>query len=344
MFKDPLSSPSCSPCSSSSSTLTPNDFDSLDESSSNSSSSSSILAPSSNTHATSLPNTSRTNNQLSNLTASSSSEDSSTNNSSLTNHNTIATASNNVAQPQINFDMAHFDRTLVVIVHFLVVVAESLRHCSPEETYKLKKLVYELIKLNPKNSKSSTLLHLASSRDSSSIIKNHTLSSFPSTEVLKLLLECGADPNSLDGERNSPLHLAAANRNSPITSAPSNPNVGVVQGAANGGVVVVGNVGTGAVAAAHLNAINNTTSSNVLVNSERDKIICLLLNAGTHLDACNANNKTAADLYKGGKMYNVVNPINYVNLQCLAAKVIQKYKIPYREHLTLKLANFVSIH
>jgi len=77
------------------------------------------------------------------------------------------------------FDMSHFDRTLVVIVHFLIVVAESMRHCSPEEMFKLKKLVYELVKLNPKNSKMSSLLHLASSRDSSSIIKNHTLSSFP---------------------------------------------------------------------------------------------------------------------------------------------------------------------
>lgn len=311
--------------------MTPNDFDSLDESSS-----SSTHAPSTTT---SLSNPLRTNNRLSNTNSTL------TENSSTSNQTTSASTSSN---PQINFDMAHFDRTLVVIVHFLVVVAESLRHCSPEETYKLKKLVYELIKLNPKNSKSSTLLHLASSRDSSSIIKNHTLSSFPSTEVLKLLLECGADPNSLDGERNSPLHLAASNRNSSTTSA--NPaNAGITQAAtataaANGGVVVVGNVGTGAVAAAHLNAINNASSSNVLVNSERDKIICLLLNSGTHLDACNANNKTAADLYKGGKMYNVINPINYVNLQCMAAKVIQKYKIPYREHLTLKLANFVSIH
>jgi ankyrin repeat protein len=108
--------------------------------------------------------------------------------------------------------MSHFDRTLVVIVHFLIVVAESMRHCSPEETFKLKKLVYELVRLNPRNSKRSSLIHLASSRDSSSVIKNHTLSSFPSTQVLRLLLECGADANALDAENNSPLHLAAANR------------------------------------------------------------------------------------------------------------------------------------
>jgi hypothetical protein len=36
-----------------------------------------------------------------------------------------------------SFDIAHFDRTLVVIVHFLIVVAESLRHCSPEDTFKV---------------------------------------------------------------------------------------------------------------------------------------------------------------------------------------------------------------
>ena len=116
--------------------------------------------------------------------------------------------------------MSHFDRTLVVIVHFLIVVAESMRHCSPEEMFQLKKLVYELVKLNPRNSKQSSLLHLASSRDSSSIIKNHTLSSFPSTEVLRLLLECGADSNAMDGERNSPLHLAAANRTQLTTAVP----------------------------------------------------------------------------------------------------------------------------
>jgi ankyrin repeat protein len=236
--------------------------------------------------------------------------------------------------------MAHFDRTLVVIVHFLIVVAESLRHCSPEETYKLKKLVYQLIKLNAKNSKDSSLLHLASSRDSSAIIKNHTLSSFPSAQVLRLLLECGADPNSLDGERNSPLHLAAANRNAApplsVGAATTNANAN-----ANAPIPVLVSLPT-----TTTTTTTTTTSSpsNILINSERDKIICLLLNAGTHLDACNAANKTAADLYKGGKMYNVINPINYINLQCLSAKVIQKYKIPYREYLSIKLSNFVAMH
>lgn len=197
--------------------------------------------------------------------------------------------------------MAHFDRTLVVIVHFLVVVAESLRHCSPEETFKLKKLVYELIKLNPKDSKNSTLLHLASSRDSSKIIKNHTLTSFPSTEALKLLLECGADPNALDGEHNSPLHLAAGNR--------------------------------------HLAVTCNSSESN-----ERDRIISLLLNSGAHLDMRNSQNKTPADLYKGGKLYQVINPVSYLSLQCLAARAIRAHGIPYQRQLTDKQAKFVSFH
>lgn len=233
------------------------------------------------------------------------------------------------------FDMSHFDRTLVVIVHFLIVVAESMRHCSPEEMFKLKKLVYELVKLNPKNSKMSSLLHLASSRDSSSIIKNHTLSSFPSTEVLKLLLECGADSNAVDAEGNSPLHLAASNRTQLSTVPP------IPQPEPEAGQNIENNQ---AGPAQNNAAAADVSPQSPIINNERDKLIFLLLNSGTHLDACNSHGKTAADLYKSGKMYQIINPINYLNLQCLAAKVLQKHKIEYREHLTEKLANFVDIH
>jgi hypothetical protein len=220
---------------------------------------------------------------------------------------TTTTVAIAVTPTPTTFDITHFDRTLVVIVHFLIVVAESLKHCSPEETFKLKKLVYELIKLNPKNSKNLTLLHLASSKESSTIIKNHTLNSFPSVDVLQLLLECGANPNILDNECNTALHLASSNRSTSSSTSSSSSSTG--------------------------------SSTN-----ERDKIIQLLLNAGTHLDSCNVHNKTASDLYKGGKLYNIINPVNYLTLQCLAAKVIQKYKIPCKDALTTKLANFVSIH
>ena len=252
------------------------------------------------------------------------------------------------------FDYAHFDRTLVVIVHFLIVVAESLRHCSPEETFKLKKLVYELIKLNPTNSKQSTLLHLASSRESSAIIKNHTLSSFPSTEVLKLLLECGADPNALDAEKNSPLHLAASNRYSSTTTnansiPPLPPTVQMplnAQQQQQQQQDELPNENNDQPAAAQPASPppNPSSPSQHAANSERDGLIYLLLNAGCHLDACNCHNKTPADLYKGAKLYQVINPINYLSLQCLAAKVIKKHQIDYRDHLTTKLAAFVDMH
>jgi hypothetical protein len=274
--------------------------------------------------------------------------DTQTENPTSSPNNTATTTTNN----NNNIEIAHFDRTLVVIVHFLIVVAESLKYCSPEENFKLKKLVYELVKLNPKNSKKSTLLHLAASRESSSVIKNHILSSFPSTEALKLLLECGSDSNAVDSERNTALHLAASNRNFPslISSIATNvPPIANPNPNPPSNPIDINNQNNNEETAANNNNVNpvlptqsSPTSGNI--SSERDKIICILLNAKTHLDACNIHGKTAADLYKGGKMFQVINPINYLNLQCLAAKVIQKNKIPYKEHLTSKLANFVSMH
>jgi hypothetical protein len=212
-------------------------------------------------------------------------------------------------QPQTFDIISHFDRTLVVIVHYLIVVAESIKHSSPEDTYKLKKLIYELVKLNPKNSRNLTILHLASTKDSSSIIKNHTLNNYPSIDVIRLLLECGADVDARDSDKNTCLHLAVSNRT---------------------------------VATATTTALDPSSPKQT---NERDKLILLLLSSGAHLDAVNSQGKTANDLCKGSpKLYSLIQPVNYLTLQCLAARAIKKHSIPYNDCLNTKLANFVDIH
>jgi hypothetical protein len=240
----------------------------------------------------------------------------------------------------------NYDRFLVVIVHFLIVVADFMRHCyysstnnsssskaeQEKMTFKIKQLVYELIKLNPTtNSRRSTLLHLASSCDSLMIIKNHqTLSaSFPSTELIKMLLECGADANALDGEKNSPLHL--------------------IMTAAN-----CRNENNGDDCDEDENHQHHLIRSPSPTQIYKDLLVArLLLNSGCHLDTCNANKKTAIDLNNergdgGGDLNRLINPLKYLSLKCLAAKVVRKHHqnatIDYRTLLPESLVNFVDLH
>ncbi len=127
--------------------------------------------------------------------------------------------------------------------------------------------------------------------------------------MLRLLIECGADVDARDSDANTCLHLAVSNRSVAATTT-------------------VGN------------QIPNNNERN-----ERDKLILLLLSSGAHLDAVNNHGRTANDLYKGNpKLYSLINPINYLSLQCLTAKVIKKHNIAYKDCLNMKLASFVDIH
>nr|XP_023670921.1 protein fem-1 homolog B [Paramormyrops kingsleyae] len=95
------------------------------------------------------------------------------------------------------------------IFTFLYLVCISTKtQCSDEERARINKQIYNLIQLDPRSRDGSSLLHLAIS-SSTPVDDFHTndVCSFPSAQVTKLLLDCGAQVNAVDQEGNSPLHI-----------------------------------------------------------------------------------------------------------------------------------------
>jgi len=186
-------------------------------------------------------------------------------------------------------DITYFNRTLVIILHLICLLTKLLSHLDADQTHQVKKAVFDFIKVGARGRGGATALHLACSRDSSAVGR-YPICQFPSTEVISLLLECGANIKARDNDENYPLHIAASNK---------------------------------------------PTKSNVVTT---------LLDSGAHLDAINGEGCTFGDLLLGQPLHEVVTVLKYRNLQCLAAKAIQKYSIPHKGHLPAKLSDFVELH
>jgi len=75
--------------------------------------------------------------------------------------------------------------------------------------FRVKQSVFVFLQLNPRGRNGTTPLHLACARESSSVGR-YPICAFPSIDVIKLLVECGADPNGRDMDFNTPLHVVAA--------------------------------------------------------------------------------------------------------------------------------------
>lgn len=77
----------------------------------------------------------------------------------------------------------------------------------------------------------------------------------------------------------------------------------------------------------------------------KPQVVMTLLENGAHLDAVNADERTFADLVKPRQpVHEVVNVLKFTNLQCLAARVIQRHNIPHEGLLPTKLSDFVELH
>ena len=131
----------------------------------------------------------------------------------------------------------------------------------------------------------------ACSRDSSSVGR-YPICVFPSMDVIRLLIECGADPNARDNDLNTALHVAASASAKPAKAA----------------------------------------------------LVQTLLECGVHLDAVNREGKAFSDVLRAQPIHELVNVTQFSTLQCLAAKAVQKYAIPYRNLLPASLSDFVDLH
>lgn len=76
----------------------------------------------------------------------------------------------------------------------------------------------------------------------------------------------------------------------------------------------------------------------------KPSVVATLLDSGAHLDAVNGEGRTFGQLLRGQPLHEVVTVLKYTNLQCLAAKAIQKHNIAHRGHLPPKLSDFVGLH
>jgi len=162
---------------------------------------------------------------------------------------TASQSSPTAAAAAADRDVTYFNRTLIIILHLVCLLTKLLPHLDEEQTFKVKKAVYEFLRIGARGRNGCTPLHLACSRDSSAVGR-YPICQFPSVEVVRLLLECGADPNAKDKstDGNTALHVTAFGKGQKSGGENSSSlNPGVVQALLEGG--------------AHFDAVNNKGKS-----------------------------------------------------------------------------------
>lgn len=133
------------------------------------------------------------------------------NNSSGNNVNNNNLTTTTTATTTGDRDITYFNRTLVILLHLICLLTKLVSHLDGVQICRVKKAVFDFLRLEPQGRNGSTLLHLACARESS-IVGRYPICQFPSLDAIRLLLECGADVEARDEDGNTCLHVAANNR------------------------------------------------------------------------------------------------------------------------------------
>ena len=85
-------------------------------------------------------------------------------------------------------------------------------------------------------------------------------------------------------------------------------------------------------------------------STQSSAVVNLLLEYGAHLDASNKDGLTPLSIMRAEAMRKApfkkiqIFPLKHMNLQCLSARVLQRYNVPVENYLPGKLAHFVRMH
>ncbi|KAK2140625.1 hypothetical protein LSH36_1289g00007 [Paralvinella palmiformis] len=186
-------------------------------------------------------------------------------------------------------DVASLNRLLIIILHLTSLLCKIESQLSKEERFTFRKMVYDLVKTKPCGLRGYTLLHLACSRNTTTVGR-YPVCSFPSADVVRLLLDVAAPVDAVDQDGDTALHVAASNK--PCTT----------------------------------------------------EIVRMLLEAGSHHDCCNQEHKTPYQLLSGVGISEISSPLQYVTLQCLAARTIIEEGIQYKGRIPNRMYKFVEMH
>ncbi|OXA61426.1 protein fem-1 homolog C [Folsomia candida] len=111
---------------------------------------------------------------------------------------------NNVGIDKVR-DAPVFHRLLVITLQICSVLLAVDK--TPEEDYKFRKTAYHLVKMGARGTGGWSLLHIASSNDST--VGRFSMKIFPSIKTIEFLSSVGGDLTERDDEGNTPLHLVA---------------------------------------------------------------------------------------------------------------------------------------
>ncbi|CAH0550336.1 unnamed protein product [Brassicogethes aeneus] len=100
------------------------------------------------------------------------------------------------------------DSNLTTTLYLLTILTKLMKQCSEEEKFNVNRMVFTLNQLQVTLRDGQTLLHLACNAETP-VDDFHTndICKFPCAETTRLLIQCGANVNAMDQERNTPLHV-----------------------------------------------------------------------------------------------------------------------------------------